>query len=325
MAIDHSKLYTESIFMDSGAHSLRYETVVKKIRVGKHGRELASVRPALGQGDFSFYDLRAGTDFRKYCDRYAALIKKVKDSDVMFVTVDVIGNPDLSWDIHHFFRQEHGLWLVPVVHCGTSMSYVDRYLETGECDFLGLGGVGWQGQGKFIAWADDLFLKICPAGNKHLPLIRTHGFAVTGWRLMCRYPWWSVDSATWVKLAAYGWLYVPRWSEKKGWRFDRPPMQINTSWRSPFQKTEDKHLDTVSDEMKRTVLRWLDRCGVKEGKVDKEGKMLEQGVRSYFSSRSRCNLYYFKDLEESRPAWPHPLDPEIIQAHKVQFRRGFGL
>jgi hypothetical protein len=324
--MDSSKTYTESIFMDSGAHSLRYETVVKKGgRIGKHGRELETVRPALGQGDFSFYDLRAGTSFRKYCDAYAKLIKKCAGTDVMWVTVDVIGNPDLSWDIHSFFLQEHGLWLVPVVHCGTSMAYVDRYLETGKCDLLGMGGVGWQSRTKFIEWADQLFLKLCPESNKYLPLIRTHGFAVTSWLLMLRYPWWSVDSATWVKLAAYGWLYIPRWNDSTGWCYHKPPMQINTSFRSPFQKVKDKHFDNLSNRMQDVVGRWLEHCGVVQGSVDKEGEEVEYGVRSNFKARSRCNLIYFKGIEAHKPEWPCPLNPEIIRAHVIEHRKGFAL
>lgn len=320
-----SDLYIESVFCDSGAHSLRHAEVVKKSNIGKHGRELASYRPVLGQGDFSFFDLKKRTKFRTYCDSYAKLIKACAESETMFVTIDVIGHPKMSWEIHSFFRQEHGLWLVPVVHCGTSMKWVDRYLETGKCDLIGLGGVGWQPQSKFIAWADELFLKICPASNSYVPTIRTHGFAVTGWLLMCRYPWWSVDSATWVKLSAYGWLYVPRWKESGGWRFDMPPMQINTSHRSPFQKIRDKHVSNCRPQVKETVLRWLKHCGVEMGSVDAEGKEITYGVRSNFSARSRANLIYFKDFEDSRPKWPHPLNPKIVKEHSVGYRQGFGI
>jgi hypothetical protein len=321
-----SKLYTESIFMDSGAYGL-YARNVNTGRMGAHGKQLEARRSLGTKGkDFSYYSLAAGSAFRKYCDSYAKFIKATQDQNVLVVNVDVLQNPELTWQVQQFFEKEHGVQPVPVVHAGEPLKYLEKYLEAGRYGLIGIGGLSAAiSIAAYTAWADDVFTRICPKSNKYLPLVRTHGFAMTSWKLICRYPWWSVDSATWVKLSAYGWLYVPRWTKKDGWCFDKPPIQVNTSWRSPMQKKEDKHMDNVSDYVKNLIHGWLARCGVKEGSVDKAGKLVEWGVRSHFCARSRCNLYYFKDLEESRPPWPYPLNTEIIQSHAVEHRRGFGL
>ena len=34
---------------------------------------------------------------------------------------------------------------------------------------------------------------------------------------------------------------------------------------------------------------------------------------------------YFKDLEESRPEWPHPLDPQVRHKRSSSYYQGLGL
>jgi len=322
------KIYAESMFCDSGAHGLYNIFVLKhKKRKGKNGRELAKPPVRWSQGDFSYYDLRAGTEFRAYCDSYASFIKKMEGRDVLLANVDAISNPDLTWQIQRFFEDEHGIQPVPIIHYGTPMSYVDRYVKAGKYDLLGVGGLG-QGVSRheYFDWADEFFTHICPKENKYLPVIKTHGFAMTSWELICRYPWWSVDSATWVKLSAYGWLYIPRWSAtRQAWRYDRPPIMVNFSFRSPRKSERQKHYDNVTPEVKQTADRWLKYLGLEQGSVDAEGEMVEFGVSSHHRARSIANLRYLKELEQSRPEWPHPLDHTIVEHHSVTYKKGFGL
>lgn len=320
------EVYSESMFIDSGAHSLYNLFVLKhKKREGRNGRELAKPPVRWSQGDFSYYDLRKGTPFRKYCDRYAGFMKKMAGTDVLLANVDAISNPDLTWQIQRFFEEEHGVQPVPIVHYGTAMKYVDRYVEAGKYDLLGVGGLG-QGVSRheYFSWADEFFIHICP-GKKLLPVIKTHGFAMTSWELMCRYPWWSVDSATWVKLAAYGWLYIPRWSERHGWHFDKPPLNINFSFRSPRLEERQKHYNNVTPAARHNADLWLDQLGLKMGTVNKKGEMVEFGVSSHHRARSIANLQYLKGLERSRPKYPHPLDDKIVEMHTVKYRKGFGI
>lgn len=322
------KIYQESIFIDSGAHSIYNIQVLKHgDRKGRHGRELAKPPVRWSQGDFSYYDLSRGSEFRRYCNSYASFMKKMKGKEVFLANVDAISNPDLTWEIQRFFEEEHGVKPVPIVHYGTPMRYVDRYLEAGRYSLLGVGGLG-QGVSRheYFSWADEFFIHICPESKDYLPLIKTHGFAMTSWELICRYPWWSVDSATWVKLSAYGWLYVPRWSkEREEFRFDLPPMNINFSWRSPRLSERQKHFKNVPKAAQETALLWLELLELKMGSVDKKGKMKEFGVMSHHRARSIANLHYLKALEESRPKYPHPLDNSIVERRAVDYHRGFGL
>lgn len=315
-------IHSESMFVDSGAHTLYNLFVLGlKKQIGKTGRELAKTPVRWSQGDFSYYNLDKGTPFREYCDNYARFMKQMVGRDVMLANVDAISSPEKTWEIQKFFEDEHGVQPIPIIHYGTSMKWVDRYVHAGKYDLLGVGGLG-QGVSRheYFGWADKFFLHICPKPSL-LPLIKTHGFAMTSWELICRYPWWSVDSATWVKLSAYGWLYVPRWSTKKAeWDFDSPPLMINFSFRSPRLSERQKHFKNVPSFAQDTCLRWLKYLGLEMGTVDKEGEMVDFGVSSHHRARSIANINYLKSLEESRPKWPHPLDLGVVDSRVVKWK-----
>ncbi len=50
-------------------------------------------------------------------------------------------------------------------------------------------------------WATEVHAEL-PKGKT------THGLAATGYPMMARVPWGSVDSASWIMLAAYGKIYI---------------------------------------------------------------------------------------------------------------------
>lgn len=322
-----NELYTRSLFMDSGAYGL-YNIHVRKFgtHIGKHGRALDRGHVKRGQGDFSYYSLKPGSEFRAYCDQYAEDLKKqmlpYSDHKLLYTTIDVITNPKLTWEVQQYLEKEHGLNPVPVLHFGTPVHWLDRYLDTGRYDLIGLGGLGQHVKPHhYPAWADKMFMRICPKSNDYLPIVKTHGFAMTAWGLMVRWPWWSVDSATWIKIAAYGWILVP--PKKDGvYRFDMQPMQINISrkqterkwkfwWRKGVKgprQTRNKHVDNAHIYYKEAALEWLDHIKVPLGAYNKDNTIHERGVATHFVERALANLIYLKKFADSRPKWPYPLD-----------------
>ena len=333
-----------SMFVDSGAHSLYNRHVLKQhgTRIGTHGRELERPNKIVSCSDYSWYDLKPGSELRQYLALYAKLIRKCPTgTETLFVTVDAIRNPKKSFEIHRFFYQEYGIWTIPVIHFGASLKDADRYLEQKPCDFLGIGsGSRLTSFRTYVAWADIIFRHLCPASNKFLPTVRTHGFAMTDFKLMVRYPWWSVDSATWVKLGAYGWMLVPHW-KAGGWRFDIQPLLINVSRRdgklSRLRMTHrrhvkaaaghrrGRHIDSSAPASFETVERWLKALGIPLGKYDRAGNITEIGAVSDGTVRGLANLCYYKIFEETLPTWPFPLDKKIREASGVNSWKGFGL
>lgn len=334
--------------MDSGAFGLYNANVLKRhektddrkiekayikarqARMGGESKRLDPPPTIRGRGDFSYYDLTKGSDFHQYCERYAAFMKsmnKLTNGEMIFANVDVITNPELTWKVQEWFEKEHGLRPVPVVHAGTPMRFLDRYLEAGH-SLIGLGGGQGMGQANYIRWADNVFLHLCPKWNDYKPVVRVHGFALTAWELMIRWPWWSVDSATWVKLGAYGWILVPFETGKGEFVFDRPPHQISISHHSVFKDKDGKHIDHLTKTGKalsQTIQKWLKRCNAEMGTVDEKGDEIVYGVISNFIARAAVNVHYMHAFQEWLPPYPRQLDHSIVDRNKISLNIGFGI
>jgi len=267
---------SRSLFIDSGAHSLYNR------EVDTYENELVT---SYSQR-YDYFDLKdKNSDFRKYVRRYVKFIKEeTSDKIDYYVTLDAIYHPDKSLEIYDFLVNEYGLSPVPVVHCETPFNFVDEYIERG-CTFLGIGGLG-QGVSKsrFFEWGDQLFNYIS-AGKDRTPVIRTHGFAMTSWELLLRYPWWSVDSASWLKAAAFGQVYVPNFRDGKFVFEERNrPYTITASARSPNAK-EKWHISNLEGEVRKIVRDWFDFI-----RIDIEGN---HGILNSLEARSRANLLFF--------------------------------
>ena len=274
-----------SLFLDSGAHSLYTLQVIKK----KH------------KEGYDFYSTKT---FWDYVDAYAAFVKKYAPAIDYYATVDAIFNPEKSWEVLKYLEKEHGLSPVPVIHWGTDLKWVKKHLDAGYT-YIGLGGLGQEVTKQvYYAWADKVFEYLCPKPSQ-LPIVRTHGFAMTAYELLIRYPWFSVDSASWVKAGGFGQIYVPH--KRKGkYTFDVPPYNLSVSSRSPTNEKAGRNVSNLTREEQKTVKEWLDEIGIPLGKVDGNGEMVEWGVVCNHHARRIANLLFFEKLVEWLPEWPWP-------------------
>ena len=290
-----------SLFIDSGAHSLYNREV--------DGKGPKRTDPTSMSKKYEFFDLRKGSEFRGFLEDYVAFIKEHGKNVDYYVTLDAIYHPEKTWEITCFLEDEYGLKPVPVVHCHASLKWIAKYIERGH-RFIGIGGLG-QGITKdaFLGWGDKVFNFICQGPGRQ-PVVRTHGFAMTSHELMLRYPWWSVDSASWLKAAAYGQIYVP--PKRRGeFVFTEAPYVISASHESPNQKEKGKHLNVLKKSAPKTwatMMEWLvDVIGVPLGKKSDDGEVIKWGVRSHLEARARANLLYFHALGASLP-YPRPFE-----------------
>jgi hypothetical protein len=280
-------------FLDSGAFSL----------YSLHGYQKT------GPEKYAWYSTQEYWDF---VDSYARFVKKFGWAMDYYANVDVIFNPELSWKTLKYLENEHGLKPVPVIHALTDIKWIDKHLEAGY-EYIGIGGTGHKTpRESYIAWANKVFSKICPASNGFKPVARTHGFAMTSFSILSMFPWWSVDSASWVKAAAFGGIYVP---QKTGGEFNflRDPYALQVSAQSPRRKEFGKHLLTLSKGERAIVEEWLAQIDVPLGTVDAEGKMVTEGVISHYKPRALANLIYFERMAESMPKWPWAWRPASVR------------
>jgi len=299
------------LMLDSGAHSLYTEHMIKTNHA--HG--------------YGWSDTK---EFWEYVDRYAAFIKEHQDALTCYVNVDVIFNPEQSWKVLKYLEKKYKLSPMPVIHYGTDLKWLQKHIDAGY-EYIGLGGLGQEvTKAAYFAWADRAFDMIC-AQPSRLPLVKVHGFAMTSLELMMRYPWYSVDSTSWVMTGRTGAIYVPRYKNGK-WIYDEKSWNITVSSRSPNRIDAGKHIDTLPPKQRQIILDYINDKGYALGKSrfekvsqdrtlkenerwaekkpkDKKAVRLieiieEEGIANKYALRDEMNIIYFQDLEKALPQWP---------------------
>lgn len=247
------ELYPDAkVFLDSGAHTLLnvQAGVVKKDRV-LESEENDNDFQTLSQEEFdnlsqelkiqyglnilhapqflvdpSFNDKKS---VRKYLDDYIEFIHKYKNNLIGYVNLDIIYNAEESWK-NQQYMEKAGLRPIPVFHYGEDFKWFYKYAE--EYDYVGIGGVA--GGITLQQFEHRLGIPVFQYIREKRPDLKTHGFAVTSVNLMKRYPWYSVDSITWLKLAAFGQVLVPPVDPKtEEWDFLGTPKTVHVSQKSP--------------------------------------------------------------------------------------------
>lgn len=243
-----------------------------------------TIRRARGPGFWS------GSEREQYLLDYAAFVKAHADGITHYSNVDAIGDPDMTWK-NQCFLEAQGLRPIPVIHFGTDLKWLERYLSAGH-RHLSVGGlvtILGKGLRKGIdAWLTRFFERICPRG---FPDVKVHGFGVTSFSMMTRYPWYSVDSSRWLKEAIWGTMLVPKKRDGE-FKLRRSPMRVRMGYRS---RTLLSYAHMTGAE-KRIIEEWLDVIGVPLAEVMDEGP----------NGRMLANLRYFDLMVDAFPAFPRP-------------------
>lgn len=317
-------------FLDSGAHSIYNQ------KIGHHGsispEMMAKMKKMTAMERFATrkehpevfrgkrkasYEYYSSKEFYDYVDTYCQFIHDYHYAIDAYATVDVLFNPKLSWDITKYIEREWGLKPVPVIHFNTEMKWVHKYIDAGY-DYIGIGGLGQEiTKANYIEWADKAFNIVCNQPSR-LPLVKVHGFAMTAHILLVRYPWYSVDSASWTKAGGWGRLYVPRVTRGQ-FDFLLPPYTLNCSVASPTKHRKGRNYSTLKAGEKEVVRRWVKECGQKMGKCDADNNVITPGVINYHGARKICNLRFYEMMVNTLPEWPWPFKVE------AQKRVGLGL
>lgn len=263
----------------------------------------------LDSGAFSAWSRGTQIDL----DEYIAFIKANIELIEVYACLDAIpGVPgrdatsqerheaaETSWR-NYLYMVGEGLQPLPVFHYGEDFKYLDRILAYG-CDYVGIGGlVGIPGAMR-RAWLDRVFDRI--TDDKGLPIVKTHGFGMTSVPLIFRYPWYSVDSTTWIKITANGAVYLPAMVDGQ-FVFDQVPLTVTVSTQNPKQSANGKTSQTMAPAMRAILDRWLAECG----KTHDE-------VASDYYHRAVCNVTYFRKVSEAKQV--HPFQRNRVQQASI--------
>ncbi len=302
-----------------------YQFCVKGIKMNK-------VNLFLDSGAFSAFTKGITIDIQEYI----AFIKENQEVIQVYANLDVIGDPQGTLQNQQTMEQA-GLNPLPCFHYGEDIEYLKYYLQ--KYPYIALGGMVPISTKDLIPWLDSLFADyICDTNG--LPKTKIHGFGLTSLTLMLRYPWFSVDSTSWVMTGRMGSVLVP----KRG-NYLVDPWKVAVSDRSPSKAEAGKHFKTFSPMEQEIITGYLASKGYKIGKsefrlenknykpVDGERwhgpvrgdgsreveLVIEPGLCNDYMQRDEINIQYFLDLERALPQWPWPFKLKTNHAVKGGF------
>jgi len=284
----------------------------------------------LDSGAFSAMTQGVSIDIQEYIQ----FIQDNKECIDVYANLDVIGNPGATWK-NQLIMEKAGLTPLPCFHYGEDVKWLKLYISKGY-EYIALGGM--VKTPNLISWLDDLWSRYL-TDDEGVPIVKIHGFGLTGLTLLLRYPWYSVDSTSWVVTGRLGSIYVPRLKGGK-WCYDEQSWKISVSNKSPDAKEAGKHIDTFPKMQKDAIIDYIEAKGYKLGKstfrkeeqtyvlqdnekwsekkpTDKKAQRLvetivEVGIANSYQLRDEMNIIYFLDLEKSVPAYPRKFEHKNI-------------
>ena len=226
----------------------------------------------LDSGAFSAFTQGVEVDLPGYCDyikRNEDIIEK-RDGTLLASVLDGIGDPLKTWQNQQ--RMETlGVRPLPCFHYGEDEHYLEWYVA--NYDYITIGGMVPISKPQLKLWLDKIWERYLIDGSGR-PKLRVHGFGLTTVSLMERYPWYSVDSSSWVQIARVGgMLLLP------------DAKVINVSGQSPQRRVEGQHIDTLTQPMREALEAKLRACGVDT-----------QRMRETYLSRWTYNIWAFDQL-----------------------------
>lgn len=230
-------------------HYIYRQSAVDKIRND-------GVKVFLDSGAFSAFTKGVEVDLPGYC-RYIQenedIIEKV-DGVTCASVLDGIGDPLKTWQ-NQWAMEQLGVRPLPCFHYGEDERYLEWYIANYE--YITLGGMVPISTPQLIHWLDRLWDKYLTDGSGR-PRLKVHGFGLTSLPLMKRYPWFSVDSSTWVQWAANGMILVPGVG------------QVNVSCNSSSRKIEGQHLNTYTPPQREAIIKEIEKLGFDNQRLQDE-------------------------------------------------------
>jgi hypothetical protein len=242
--------------------------------------------------DSSFSD---NEDVRQYLDEYIAFCHKYKDQLMGYVNLDIIYDAERSWR-NQEYMESCGLTPIPVFHHNEDYKWLERMAE--KYDYIGIGGVATGlGIHEFVSFADQCFRII----NEVKPGLKVHGFAVTAFNLMIRWPWHSCDSTSWVKHAAYGNVIVPRVKRTgDGFNMRVSPLTVTVSDVAVMKPspTNTHFSRKYSQREAERIHRWFKDAGVETVDIEFDKQMYP--VLDTLLKRQMVNVHYYSEFLKER-------------------------
>lgn len=231
-----------------------------------------SVTVFLDSGAFSAYTLGVEIDIVQYCDyikRNTDIIRK-EDGVIMASVLDGIGDPLKTYQ-NQLTMESLGAKPLPCFHYGEDERYLEWYVQ--NYDYITIGGMVGKSSVLLTQWLDRIWAKYLVDGSGN-PRLKVHAFGITAIKIMQRYPWFSVDSSSWIQSAAFGSIVT----HKHG--------TLSVSTLSPARHTQGQHVTTLTPIEQDYVFKLLEDAG-----------FTYERLSTVYESRAAFNLYSYGLIE----------------------------
>lgn len=232
-----------------------------------------SAQVFLDSGAFSAYTLGVSIDLPTYCDyiKRNMDIWRVEDGVVMASVLDGIGDP-LQTYRNQLHMEALGAKPLPCFHAGEDERYLEYYVQNYE--YITLGGMVGSSTKQLCIWLDRMWDKYLTDGSGR-PRLKVHGFGITAVPIMERYPWWSVDSSSWIQSAAFGSIVTPEFGP------------LSVSEKSPARHDAGQHVVNLTQIEQDYVLQMLENNG-----------FTYERLSTVYESRAAYNLWAYGVINE---------------------------
>lgn len=258
---DNEKQVVDTIpHMLESYHYINNQRKVEAIRRNGH-------KVFLDSGAFSAHTLGVDVDIAAYCD----YIQRNADVIEVASVLDGIGDPLKTWQ-NQQTMERLGTRPLPCFHYGEDERYLEWYAARYE--YITLGGMVPISTKQLFFWLDRIWDRYLTDGAGR-PKLKVHGFGLTSIPLMDRYPWFSVDSSSWVQISSVGSILLPGYGA------------LAISHESPSRKVQGQHLDNMPPMQRAALVERIAEYGIP----------LER-LQSEYLARRCFNMLAFRKLND---------------------------
>jgi hypothetical protein len=227
----------------------------------------------LDSGAFSAHSLGVHINIDDYCNYIKRNIDilRVEDGAVMASVLDGIGDALKTYQ-HQLYMESQGAKPLPCFHFGEDARYLDYYVQ--NYSYITIGGLVGKSPKDAEVWLDRMWDNHMLDGSGKAKL-KVHAFGMTSPDLMKRYPWYSVDSSSWIQAASFGSIFTSEFGS------------IAVSSDSPAKHVEGRHLSTLKPIEKEYVLNLLKSKGFDYERLS-----------TVYESRASYNCLGYMELNE---------------------------
>lgn len=227
----------------------------------------------LDSGAFSAHTLGVSIDLPTYCNYIKQNIDlwRIEDGVVMASVLDGIGDPLKTYQ-NQISMEQLGAKPLPCFHFGEDERYLEWYVQ--NYDYITLGGMVGRSSKQLSIWLDRMWEKYLTDGSGR-PRLKVHAFGITAIPIMQQYPWYSVDSSSWIQSAAFGSIMTPQWG----------PLAVSD--KSPSRHEAGRHISTLTAIEQDLVLQMLEQQG-----------FTYERLSTVYESRAAYNLWAYGVLNQ---------------------------